>query len=160
MKQIFIFLCILLSVSSVSAQNIADSITYQKKTGGYKFYQYDMKLNVRQLTHAVSSEQEAYSMMKKVRVFNTVSNLTGIAGLVLLLVPLYQVTQDQEVGYGYPLLGASLILTYRFAKRGTHHRMMQAADMFNSSLEEDYPEAPVNLVFGPIQNGIGLRVVF
>ncbi len=135
----------------------AQQIEMEKVFGGYKYTQNGTLLKMKDLVKTMESNQQAFDLIKKAQLNNTMASIFGGAGGFLVGWPIGTAIGGGDANWTLAGVGAGLIAIVIPFSSGSNKNAKQAVELYNSSLNlSSYYEFKV-IGNG---NGIGLSVNF
>lgn len=154
---IIIFSALFLSFQYSGAQHIRI-----EKTGlGTVFYQNNRLLSMSDLTNVVKKNDEAYSLIKKAKNNNVISQVIGGIGGFTIGWQLGAALAGSQMNYKFLALGVGIILVSIPVSIKSRKQTQKAVDIYNSELPQSYKykfTPNVNLFVKDI--GIGIMLKF
>lgn len=123
MKQIAITIVLLLASCTLGySQSNTDTIRMQKVFGGYKFYQGNQRLSVKQMVKTMETNEEALSLMKSAQSNYITANIMGFAGGFMIGWPIGAALGGGDpnwlmAGIGAGIIAASIPFSIKFNKK-------------------------------------------
>lgn len=150
-------LILIVSLSFATAQQIES----KKVFGGYEFNQSGVKLTMRSLSEAVSSNPESAALMKKARGSYGVANFLALVGGGLIGWPLGTAIAGGDAEWGLAGAGLAIVAIAIPLAVSSGNKAKQAVDLYNAGLETSFRsnfKPQLYLTGGPSQ--VGLRLAF
>lgn len=107
---------------TLTGQVTHDTITIQKKFGGYQYYQNDMPLNIKKLVRVMEPNQKAYTEIKAAEYKHFLVRGLNNAGVLFILLPVIFLAKDEDphwylAGIGAGLLAINIPITRKYNKQ-------------------------------------------
>lgn len=152
----FIFICVTVSFG----QDTTHVIQLKKVFGGYQYSQNGNFLNVNGLKNAVKSNEQAYGLMKKASVTNSIAFSVSFAGGMLIGFPLGTALAGGDpnwivAGVGVVLVGVSIPISNKF-----NEQAKEAVGIYNNSLQSSSFRHRSEMNFAVTNNGVGFVLKF
>lgn len=162
MKKSITLTLILLSII-ITGLAQSDLITIDNSGLGYRFYQNNQMLGLKQLQQAVISNRQAFEKVHTARNNKAMASITsGLAGF-LIGWQLGTIITGGEPNWLMASIGAGLIIISIPISSSAKKRAIEGVEIYNSSLEDiSYKKERTNpeFSFGTTSEGIGVRMRF
>lgn len=161
MRKLSIFVMLLIiSLSSSFGQVEGDSITTEKKFGGYQFYQNEKELNMNNLLNTLRSNEEAYNLIKSAQTNNILAQILAGIGGYMIGYPVGTAIGGGDPNWTLAGIGAGVIVVAIPVIQRSNNQAKKAVDIYNekyrtSSLLE---KTEIDFVFKG--NSIGFILTF
>lgn len=158
-KEIVVLTLVLFGFANiVKAQVPSDSVLFQKKIFGYKFFQNDVRLNLNQLPYLMEENQEAYQLIKKAKSNNTIASIISGTGGFLIGLQLANTLIGGEPNWTLMAVGGGLVVITIPLYTKSFRQSFLAVQKYNEGLGvKSY--APV-FHLGICSGGVGFKVNF
>lgn len=139
----------------------AQKIEMEKVFGGYKFTQNGNQVTMKDLVKTMESNEQAFDLIKKAHLNNTLSSIIGFAGGGLIGWPIGTAIGGGEANWTLAGIGAGLVAISIPFSSSANKKAKQATELYNSSLNSTsfYEFKPEFEVLANA-NGIGLSMNF
>ncbi|MCL2414947.1 MAG: hypothetical protein FWC94_06840 [Bacteroidales bacterium] len=149
----------LLFFTTLVAQTSTDTLTIRSSAWtGFTFEQNQRSYTFREVPALMQNNQQAYDFIQKARTQNTLANVFGAAGGLLVGWPLGVAVAGGEANWGLATIGAGLIVVaipiFNSAKRNAN----RAVQIYNDGVQAQQSNLSIN--FGVTHQGVGLQINF
>lgn len=160
-------LIILLSVflfgthASYFSQNSRDSIRMEPAgLGGFHFYQGNEMLTIGELTDLMSPNELAYKEMKSARSNNSISNVLGFSGGLLIGFSIGGLIGGGDVNLPILAAGGALIVAGIPFSSAAVKRSRKAIEIWNGGLRSTSSSTKTEIRFTALGSGVGVVFTF
>lgn len=142
-------------------QHRTDSIEITKSFGGYRFYQHNQQLSLKQLQNQLQPNDAAYKLVKSARGSNTFATILGAAGGFLVGWPLGTAIGGGDPNWTMAAIGGGLIGVSVPVSIGANKKLKKAVAIYNDALVTTGSKpSPLQLQFKHGAGGMGLAICF
>jgi len=162
MKKSFTLTLILFSIIITSIAQ-SDLITIDNSGLGYRFYQNNQMLGLKQLQQAVISNRQAFEKVNAARNYKVMASIIGAPGGFLIGWQFGATIAGGEPNWLMAGIGAGLILVSIPISSAAKKQAIEGMEIYNSSLEDiSYKKNKTKpeFSFGTTSEGIGVRMRF
>jgi len=157
MKKFTVIIAFLaISIASAFGQSTADSITMKKEFGGQQFYQHGYRLNIKQLTSVIKTDEQAYKELRSAKAVYTTAMIFSYAGGFMVGWPIGTAIGGGEPNWVLAGIGAGLIVVAFSLSKSSNKKSLQAVDTYNSGLGKSAFWDKRELKLSMTGDGIGL----
>jgi hypothetical protein len=160
MKKILFILCIgLFLTMSLSAQ-VADTISYTKVFGGYKYSKGTELLNLKKLNILVKQDPNANVFMKKAIVGSSIAQVFGGIGGGLIGYTLGTAAGGGDAVWSIALVGCGFVAVALPIAHSADKNLLKAVQTYNRGIKPTSSINNFNLKLTTSANGVGLVLTF
>ncbi len=161
MKNIFFILTLLtINLTVTFGQSVNDTISMQKGFGGYRFYQGERLLIMKQLVNIMKPDEQAYKEIKAAQSTNTLATILGGAAGFMIGWPIGTALGGGEPNWTMAAVGAGLIVVSIPIIQKFNKQAKQAVQTWNSGLQTGSFRDRSEMRFLIVETGIGLSLRF
>ena len=149
-------LTLIIAVATMTFCN-AQKIEMEKVFGGYKYTQNGNQMTMKDLVKTMESNKQAFDLIKKARLNNTLASIIGFAGGGLIGWPIGTAIGGGDANWTLAGIGAGIVAIGIPISSSTNKKAKQAVELYNSSLKSTsfYEFKPE---FKVIASGNGIRL--
>ncbi|SHJ67509.1 hypothetical protein SAMN04487911_13020 [Arenibacter nanhaiticus] len=139
----------------------AQKIEIEKVFGGYKYSQNENQMTMKDLVKTMTSNQQAFDLIKKAQSNNTLASIIGFAGGGLIGWPIGTAIGGGDANWTLAGIGAGLVAIGIPISSSANKKAKQAVELYNSSLNSTsfYEFKPEFKVISD-GNGLGISMNF
>jgi len=157
-KTILCAIFLLLS-TTVVAQTSTDTLIIRNNAWtGFTFEQNQRTYTLKEVPALMQNNQQAYDFIQKARTQNTVANVFGFAGGLLVGFPLGVAIAGGDPNWALAAAGAGLIVVAIPIFNSAKKNATKAVQVYNEGIRPQQGNLSVN--FGVTSQGVGLRINF
>ena len=155
-----IILTLIFTLATITFCN-AQKIDMEKVFGGYKFSQNGNQLAMKDLVKTMKSNQQAFKLIKKAQLNNTLASITGFIGGGLIGWTIGTAIVGGDTNWSLAGIGAGIVVIGIPISLNSDKKAKQAVELYNSSLNSSsfYEFKPEFKIIAS-GNGIGLSMNF
>jgi hypothetical protein len=157
MKHVIILLVLTLTSSNLYAQELK----LEKTFFGYKFVQNDTTLKLKEVYKRIQSNYEAYDVMKKAKMNNTMAAILGFAGGGMIGWSIGEAISGKDFNWTLFGVGATITIVSIPISIKSIKDAKRAVTIYNSSLNKTaymYVKPEIKMVFSG--SGFGISMSF
>lgn len=156
---ILFFIFLLVNISSLFSQSLADTISIEYEITGHKYYYHNQPIKANDISLMIEKDFELYDLFETSREAFFFGKVFTVIGAGLLVVPFTQLGLNQKTQWGYALAGTGFIGISVPIFRSYHKKSQEAIRMYNMKLyQKSSPKTSLRL--GTSNSGLGLSLNF
>jgi hypothetical protein len=144
---------------SLSAQ-VADTISYTKVFGGFKYSKGNEILSLKKINVLVKEDPKAYAYMKKAVVGSSIAQVFGGIGGGLIGYTLGTAAGGGDAEWSIALVGCGFIVVALPLAHSADKNVLKAVQTYNRGIKPISSINSYNLKLTATTSGIGLRLTF
>jgi len=160
MKKIFLLVLIISTGLSDSFAQSTDSIEMVKVFGGYRFYQKEKRLSMRELVQIMQPNEQASKYIHSAQSNTTLATIIGAIGGALIGWPVGTALGGGDPNWTLAGVGAGLVVVSIPFSSKANKQAKLAVGEFNSAYRKSSFLKKLQFNFGISGNSIGIRAHF